>query len=140
MAEVYVVVAGTAPSQHRWHEDLLSKFYPVWKDGKIKKDKEGNFIFRRLIVSPIQVYKIATNKENIPDLMNIIGTNDYVLKRYGILSKIAKMIRKVLGLKSLPKPTDINPLYQPNQVDKAVAVTPIGLKEDLYDDDGEEMI
>lgn len=130
MAEVYVLVSGHYQSQERWQNDLSSLYFPVWEKGEIKKAPDGKPIHRRLLVSPIQMYKIATNKENIKDLIPRLGTNDYVLKRYKILDKTVRLLRKILGLKPVPKPDFLDPRYQPNQVDKAVAVTPIGIKDD----------
>lgn len=138
--ELYVLVAGTMPSQHRWHEDLLAQFLPRYKKGQIETSKDGKKIFQRLIVSPIIPYKIAFHKENLPYVLAMVGTEDYVLKRYKRINFLAKWFRKIFKLKDVPKPKEFNMFLQPNQVDKAVAVIPIGMKEDAYDDNGDEMV
>lgn len=138
--EIYVAVAGEHMSVERWKQDLSSVHLPCWEHGKILKDESGAIYQRRLLVAPISIYKIATNKENLDATLNVLGGSDYIQNRYGILNKFAKMFRKLLGLKRVPKAKNPNPIYQANQINKAVAVVPIGIKEDGYDAEGIELI
>jgi len=138
--ELYVVAGGQMDSLNRWQQDLNSQFLPIYdKDGK-PKIIDGVQQFRRLLVAPVQLYKIAFNKENLNDVLAMVHPTSYIEERYSILRNTIKFFRKILGLKTPPKPTFINPFMQPNQVDKAVFVLPIGIKEDKRDDKGEELI
>lgn len=130
MAEVYCLVSGHHRHHEKWASDLSCKWLPVWKDGKIEKDKTGATVYREILVAPIQLYKVCTEKENIPELMNLLGSGDYVLKRYKWIDKTVKLLRKFIGLKPVPKPKNPNPFMQSNQINKAVAVIPIGIKPD----------
>lgn len=131
MSEIYVLVSGTKESQDRWRNDLSTHFFPIWKNNKKKLDKNGLTYHRRLIVAPIQLYKVCTEKENIDDVLNILGIGDnYVLERYKKLKVMTATIRKFLGLTKIPNAKRPNILMQPEQVQKAVAVIPIGIKKD----------
>lgn len=144
--ELYCLVGGQTDSLKRWEADLNAQFYPIFKDGKPKvigKDQDGKDIVehRRLLVAPIQLYKIAFNKEMLPKVLSAVAPNhEYIEERYPFIKNTIKMLRKFIGLKKAPKPTHINPFLQPNQVDKAVFVVPLGLKEDALNSEGEEMI
>lgn len=142
--ELYVVLSGMKDSAKRWENDLIAQFYPIYRNGKLEvtgKDPEGRDIInhRRLLVAPVQLYKIAFAKEELQNVLSAVCPTDYVEKRYSVLKYIAKTLRKFLGLKPVPTPKTINPFLQPNQVDKAVTVFPIGIKEDMMVD-GWEMI
>lgn len=139
MAEVYVIASGTLRSLEQWQNDLLAQFMPVYKDGKPLVNENGELTMRRLIVAPIQLYKIVTAKENIPALTTFLGGADYTQKRYGWIGRGIRWFRKFAKLKPLPKPKTINPLLAPNLVDKAVNIMPIGVKDDIMYK-GEEQI
>jgi hypothetical protein len=127
--ELYCAVGGQTDSLKRWEADLNAQFFPIYKDGK-PLVINGEHQFRRLLVAPIQLYKIAFAKEELQNVLACVHPSDYIQKRYSILNKALKFIKKVLGLKPVPKPLKINPFLQPNQNDKAVFVLPIGLKDD----------
>lgn len=139
--EVYVAVAGEHKSQERWREDLSAQFFPIYENGKMLKTDDDKVMHRRLLVAPIQLYKVCFNKENLPLVMDVLGTSkNYVLERYKPLKLLASMVRKALKLKAVPKPKNPNPLMQPEKVQKAVAVIPIGIKEDNINCQGQEHI
>jgi hypothetical protein len=139
--EIYVAVSGTKEAHDRWRNDLSSHFFPVWQNGKKKQDEDGLYYNRRLLVAPIQIYKICTNKENLGGVMDILGVGEnYILQRYKPLKVLASTIRKILKLKKVPKPKNPNPLMQPEQIQKAVGVIPIGIKDDFIDSAGNEQI
>lgn len=141
---LYVLAKGIKPDLERWQNDLLAIHL---KQGK-KYMKDGKEVqnWLQLAVRPVQIFEIGFPKESLEEVMSVIGTGDYILKRYPILNMTAKMIRKFAGLKPVPLPKKINPLLQPFLQGKAVAVVPIGIKEDMHrqmddqPDAGEEQI
>jgi len=143
--ELYVVTAGQLDSLNRWQQDLNSQYLHYYKNGKKViqgKNAEGKDIYgyRRLLVAPVQLFKIAFAKEELDTVLSMVCPQDYMTKRHKALKWFSTAARKALGLKKAPKPKFINSFTQPNQVDKAVAVMPIGLKEDIFNEDGEEQI
>jgi hypothetical protein len=134
--ELYVVAGGQIDSVNRWVQDLNSQFLPIYENGK---PSNGDLTHRRLLVAPIQLYKICFPKEELENVMAMVCPTDYINKRYKILDKGINFIRKILGLKVAPMPKYENPFLQPNQVDKAVFVVPVGLKEDEFSN-GKEII
>jgi len=132
--EAYVVAAGQMDSINRWQQDLNAQFLPVYKNGKPTGQA------RRLLVAPIQLFKIVFPKEEKENVMSMICPEEYMFKRQKLLGYGTAAIRKALKLKKIPLPVIRNPLLQPNLVDKAVAVMPIGTKEDITNSDGEEQI
>ena len=138
--ELYCVVGGEANSVKRWQEDLSAQFFPTYKDGKKVVYENGLVEHRRLLVAPIQLYKICFAKEELDNVLPLVCPSDYIQKRYKWINKSLNFIKKILGLKPVPLPLFLNPLLQPNQVDKAVFVLPIGLKDDNVTKDGKEQI
>lgn len=134
--ELYVVAGGQIDSLNRWVQDLNSQFLPIYENGK---PSEGKFTHRRLLVAPMQLYKICFPKEELENVLSMVCPTDYINKRYKILDKGINFVRKILGLKKAPMPKVENPFLQPNQVDKAVFVVPVGLKEDEFSN-GKEII
>ena len=134
--ELYVVAGGQMDSLNRWQHDLNSQFLPMYKDGQ--KVTEG-YSHRRLLVAPIQLYKICFPKEELENVLSMVCPTPYINHKYKILDKGISLIRKILGLKKSPLPKFENPFLQPNQVDKAVFVVPVGLKEDEFSN-GKEII
>lgn len=142
--ELYVLAGGQTDSLKRWEADLNAQFFPTYTNGKptvLGKNEKGQDIIehRRLLVAPIQLYKICFAKEEIDNVLAMVCPTDYINKRYSVLDKLLKWFRRIIGLKEAPIPTKLNPFLQPNQVDKAVFVLPIGLKEDQIHD-GKEFI
>lgn len=135
----YVIGKGTKPSLDKWAADLRAKWVPIYKDGK-PQVLDGMQMYQQLSVRPVQLFEIGFPKEELENVQNILGTTKYVFKRYPILNFLAKKLRGLLKLKPVPLPTNPDPLYQPNQVHKAVAILPIGLKEDIMNEDGIEQL
>ena len=131
---LYVLAKGIKPSLEKWQNDLLAQYLPV----KTGKDKKGAIQFS---VRPVQLFELGFPEDQLEYVMSIVGTGDYILKRYPILHKLANIVRRVFKLKRVPIPKKVNQLMQPNQVNKAVAIVPIGLKKDKFvkkkDDSGE---
>jgi len=129
--ELYVLAAGQIDHLNRWVQDLNSQFLPIYKNGVEVPLKK-----RRLLVAPVQLYKIAFAKEQLDTVVAAVcPAKDYVSEKYD-LGIVGKMIRSKLGLKPAPVPELINPFLQPNPFDKAVAVVPLGIKEDIMSTDG----
>ena len=138
---LYVAAKGIKPHLEQWQNDLLAQKLPLMKEGKQVEDDKGNKMFVQLAVRPLQLFEIGFPEEHLQAVLSIVGQqDDYILKRYKILRKFAAMVRKFLKLKKVPQPEFINPLMQPNQYNKAVAVVPIGLKEDIKSKDGFEQL
>ena len=131
---LYVVAKGIKPHIEKWQNDLLAQYVPMFKDGKpyfsMGADGQPKQENVQISVRPIQLFEIGFPKEALELVMANVGTGGYILERYPKLNKIAKYLRKFLGLKEVPIPKKVNPLMQPNQQEKAVAVVPIGIKED----------
>lgn len=140
--ELYAVVGGQTDSLKRWEADLNAQFLPIYKDGK-PLIIDGIQQFRRLLVAPVQLYKIAFPREELNNVLSMVGMpkeEENHLLKYSILRRLKNLVRKILGLKPVPNPINLNPFMQPNQVDKAIFCLPIGLKEDKIDEKGVEMI
>ena len=65
---------------------------------------------------------------------------NYYLNKYPKVKWILNKVRAVIGMKEVPLPKEIMEHMQTNQDEKAVAIIPIGLKEDIVKEDGMERI
>jgi len=75
--------------------------------------------------------------------MNHVGVSEkgeYVTKNVPKLKKYLFMVQKLLGLKKCPLPKAPVLHMQPSQNSKAVAVVPIGYKEDNFNEAGAEQL
>ena len=133
--ELYVLAAGQMDNLNRWQQDLNSMWLPLYRNGeKIPKQR------RRLLVAPVQLFKIGFAKEELNNVVAAVcPVDDYVSRKYDV-GFVGKMIRNKLGLKPSPTPKLINPYLQPNAYDKAVAIMPLGIKEDIMNDEGVEQL
>ena len=133
--ELIVGIKGNVQSCRRWEEELGAVKVPhTWKG------KQG---VRRLGVCPIRLYTINFPHDQLQTVLSVVGCGigyNYVLKRYPILNKGVKWLRKLLKLKPVPIPKKIIEHMQPDPIYKAVAVIPIGIKKDAFDNEGEEML
>jgi len=127
--ELYVVAGGQMDSLNRWEQDLNSQFLPIYTKGEKNK---GPYTHRRLLVAPVQLYKICFPKEELDNVVSMVCPTEYIQQRYSVINKAVKFFKRILGLKPVPKPKELNPFLQPNQVDKAVFVVPVGIKEDAF--------
>lgn len=135
--ELYTVNVGTIPSLEEWETDLRAVKLPFRYD---KNKKKG---LLRLGVAKVQIYKLMFPEDQLDEVMAMIGVGfdeNYILKRFPVLKVISKMLRKLLGLKTPPKPTKIYEHMQPNQTTKAVAVVPIGTRKDMVNKEGMELV
>ncbi len=127
--EEYVAVTGPGPHVDLWESDLRAVKIPH-KWGKDQEEKG----YIRFGVHPIRLYKLVFPKDKYEEVQKIIGIpnkENYVLKRYKRLKIFAGVIRKLLGLKKPVVPKEVDPLMQPYNRGKSVAVVPIGSKEDM---------
>jgi len=143
--ETVIAISGPVPSMELWETDMraikLPYVYGKTKGGKDKK------CLARLGVCPVRVYRLIHPEDQLEAVMALsgVGSNpNYVLKRYSILRWIKKILKKALGLKEAPIPSqELVKKYhfmQPDQSSKAVAVVPIGTKKDQYNDGGIEQL
>ena len=133
--ELYVLAAGQIDHLNRWQQDLNSVRLPVYKNGK-----EVPRTLRRLLVAPVQLFKIGFPKEQMEEVIAAVCPDDYPMRKTKSLGIFASWIRKKLGLREVPKTDKINPYLSPNAFDKAVAIMPLGIKDDIMNDEGEEQI
>lgn len=142
---LYVIAKGIKPHLDTWVNELLAQKLPKYKDGK-PLVIDGNAQFVQLAVRPVQLYEIGFPREHLEWVMANVGTGTYILNRYPKLKWMADKLRKLLKLKPVPIPKKVNALMQPTQMHKAVAVIPIGIKEDMIrpadhtTNPGEEML
>ena len=138
MMETYVAVTGPIPSLKSWETDLQALKFPFDSSGDGKADS-----YIRCGVCPMMIYKIIHPRDQQKNLMNMIGVGkegEYVTKNIPKLKKYLTLVRKLLGLKKCPLPTEPVGHMQPCQTTKAVAVVPIGTKEDNFNIDGVEQL
>lgn len=137
--ELYVIAGGHNDSLKRWENDLSAQFFKVYKNG-VPLIQDGQQVYRRLLVAPVQLYKICFAKEELENVLPLVCPSNYIENRYPFINKSLKWIRKFIGLKEAPTPKFEHPLLQPNQIDKAVFVQPVGIKDDQMDNNGNESI
>ena len=140
---LYVIAKGIKPHLDTWMNELLAQKLPVFQKGKEKYvlvDGVPTKVFIQLAVRPVQLFEIGFPREHLDYVMSIVGTGDYIQKRYPLLKMTANAVRKVTGMKQVPSPIKVNSLMQPNAQGKAVAVIPIGIKEDAYNAEGQEQL
>ncbi len=125
--KIYVWVKGNIRSQNLWATELRAVKLPYkWK---------GEQGVIRIGVRPIIPYEIGFPADQLDTVLSVLGAgNDgnYILDRYPIIQKITKLLRKFLKLKPVPKPKQVLAHMQPDQIQKAVAVVPIGMKDDIF--------
>lgn len=139
--ELYVLAGGQMDALTRWQQDLNAQFLPLYQNGKKADYKDGGLTHRRILVAPVQLFKIGFPKEEYQNVVNMVCPKwSHVTGRYRVIRKAVNMLRRVLGLKKAIKPTDLYPFTQPNPHDKSVFVVPIGTKPDAINDNGVEQI
>ena len=136
---LYVVAKGTKNHLKKWQEDLGAIWVRRYQNGK-PLTEDGKEMYHQIGVRPVQLFEISFPKEAQETVLNHVGYSGYILNRYPSLKLISKVLKKFLKLKPVPKPKAPNELMQPNQMNKAVAIVPIGLKEDVFSDDGMEQL
>ena len=133
--ELYTFVLGVVPSIKQWEKDLQA----VWLPMRRGKDKEAKHQVR-MGVGEVKLYKLMFPKDQLNNVMGLIGEDPGYVEKYPEVASKVSWIRKLLKLKEAPKPTRIFPHMMPNKFNKAVAVIPIGTREDEVGDDGSENI
>jgi len=136
---LYVIGKGHTAHLKKWQDDLNAQFIPLMKNGE-QIIEDGKKMFVQIAVRPVQLFEIGFPKEHLDAIMSVVGTNDYIINRYKIIGRTLKFLRKLLGLKEVPPPKFINELMQPEQSQKAVAIIPLGIKEDIIDKNGFEQL
>src|SRR3990167_10847375 len=122
---LYVLAKGIKPHLDTWQSELLAQKVPLMQSGSPvfitpegKKTLEpvsgAQQICIQLAVRPIQLFEIGFPKEHLDWVLANVGTGDYILDRYPILNYGAKTLRKIMGLKEVPKPSYINTLMAPH--------------------------
>jgi len=136
MAHLYIVTRGIKHLADEFIKQLSCKYLPmkVFKGDVAGIDKTQNCQVQ-VAVRPIQLWEIVYPKEHQDLMLNTLlggtqgGTNH---KKH---QKFANMMRKVLGIKKIPKyKTDLKLPIQNASVD----VTAIGVKDDYTLPNGTE--
>ena len=125
---LYVAVKGTLTSIDQWEKDLQAVKVPF------EYEKDTKCLWR-VAVRPVRLYEIGFPEDQLQTVLSCIGIGlkgNYILDRYPMLKRWAGRIRKILKLQKVPNPEKIIDHMQPNQIDKAVAVIPIGIKKDKF--------
>jgi len=137
--ELYVAAIGTKMCMDEWETDLRGVKLP-WEHMKNgKKVKE----YLRLGVCDFKLKKIFFPKEQLETVMSLVGVSkeeSYIIKRYPKIRAGMAILRKALGLKKAPHPKELLMHMQPNAYTKAVAIVPLGIKDDKFDNDGIEVL
>ena len=131
---MYVLGLGTIPSLEQWEKDLQACYLPYGEQGK-----DPDHLIR-MGVGEVKLYKLMFPKECLNQVMGIIGEDPGYVKKYDFVRKKINWIRSLLKLKEAPKPTKIYKHMLPNKVNKAVAIIPIGTREDVIGDNNRENI
>ena len=132
---LYVIGRGIKPHLERWENDLLAQPIPYKfkdKDGKLQ---DGAV---QLSVRPIKLYEIVFPEDQLDLVMSMVGTSDAVLKENPRINKFVKVLRKFMRLQKAPK-VKTSIWFAPNNISKAVGITPIGLKKDEFRDGVERL-
>ena len=132
-----VLVNGTVEQVDKWKRDLAAQSVPFGE-----KDKDNLQTYFQLGVRTIELIDIVFPEEHLNAILNIVKPckdhmyGDGKKIRYPWLNKFKKMLGKIMRLDSIP---DYKPI--PHWLDKDfVAVHGIGLKKDLRDKDGKELL
>ncbi len=138
--EAYLAITGVLPSMKQWEDDMQAVKLPM--KYKVKGDKKADDYLIRLGVARVQIYKLIFPRKHLKIVMAMSGASGGNFDKYPIIKSMAKKIRKMLGLQELPlaEEKDIVRHMWPNQFNKAVAVIPLGYKDDPTDVDGNEKL
>lgn len=134
--EAYVFGVGTKPCLEQWRDDLQACYLPVIRR---KGGKKPNKMIR-FGVGEVKLFKLFFPEDQLDNVMGLIGADEGYVEKYSVVKSKIKWLRRLLKLKETPKPTKIYPHMQPNQINKAVAIIPIGTRKDHFGEDGLECI
>ena len=129
-----VIVNGTIDHVQKWKNDLAA----VWLPYEHKKGEKINF---QMGVRTIEMVDLCFPEESLDLVMSLVQpvTGMYVddgNKRYPWLERGLKWMRKFMNMTEVP--TKEYPKHPMNK--NEVAVNAIGLKQDLYEKDGIEIL
>ena len=131
--EIYLAGIGTPPYLNGWLNDLRAVKLPY-------RDKRGEVKhYIKLGVAELKIVKLIfpeEHEETVISMMGIGTEEGHVFKRNPMLKKIVGTIRRMIGLKKIKYPKKILEHMQPPYM----AIFPIGMKKDNYDENGIEVI
>lgn len=132
--EAYVVGIGMIPCLEQWEKDLQAVKLPfTYEQGKKK-------CLIRLGVDRIQLYKIRFPEDQLEVVSQMLGISNYIPERFPKIKKFISMLRKIMKMDELKIPNKVIEHMQPDQINKAVAIIPIGTKKDAFAKEGFEHI
>jgi hypothetical protein len=110
-----------------WHTQMQSQYFP-WKRKNLDTGQETIANVQGAL-RPIQLWEYVFPEEHLDVVLNSLEIKPGGKTEPPALNKYAFLLRKGLGLKSIPddiKPTNTLPIFH-----QAVHIFPIGIKEDL---------
>ena len=132
-----ILVNGTVEHVDKWKRDLAAQSVPY----EYEKGKKGMF---QLGIRTMEMIDVCFPEDQLPTVLQMVkpvrgymyASLDGKKVRYPWLNKIKDWIAKRMKLEPIPEYKPI-----PNYLDKQfVAVHGLGLKKDLYDDNGIELL
>lgn len=137
-----VLVNGTVEQVTKWKADIAGQSL---KTGKTHKNEKGEDVqdFLQIGVRTVELIDICFPEEHLNTILQVVKptTNTYnsldgKTKRYPWLERFIKWSRGAMKLIPIPQYKPI-----PHWLDKPhISVHGIGLKPDLFDDNGNEII
>lgn len=124
------ITRGCKSQVDRFIGDLQAQYFPT----KIKKNGKVEDHVIQLGVRPIQLWEVVMPEEHLQEVINMIQGGAY----HKWMKKFLFGLRKMMGFKKAPLP---NPkakrrfIYQ-----DMIEIAPIGIKKDVFDKDGNEVL
>jgi hypothetical protein len=120
-----IATRGYKPDVDRFITELQGKYFPY----KCDKDKTNYAV--AMNVQPIQLWSLVFPEDSLQQVLRTIEPRAFS----GGMRKVSFVLRKVLGLKDLPKIDDKvlpMPIYKTN-----IEIAALGIKDDFKITDGE---
>lgn len=137
MTSVYCITRGHLPCVEAWADCIKSQMLPFKYTEPITK-KEMTHI--QLGIRPVQFWEITFPKEHTDLMLNSIWSpkyNDIInSSQYEPFKFPLAMIRKALGINPMPKKIEGNQRIL--LMNDAVAIYPVGIKDDTMNEAGHE--
>lgn len=135
MAHFDFITRGNYQDVEKLTENIRSMYFPR----TIKKGNKKRQMIYSVALRPIQLWEAVACKEDLPTVIKSISADEKNPKQfYSWQQKYLTGLRIAMRLKKLPKLDPETPkriLWNQN-----IEVLPIGVKDDKYDEDGNELL